>query len=180
MSATATPKLPAGSPSGVPKGVIDAIRAFLGDRITAAIDGQSVAAVRDSKFFRGMAGIGNNYNYGQYDNFEIRPIGDGVPIFAPPHPGALTGPPAPPDLFVPTPLDGSVRLTWSEVEGATGYKLRMGTTKGDYRTTIDAGALTSYKVWTLTNGQPYYFVVVAYNALGESKPSNEMSAVPGQ
>lgn len=153
---------------------------FHDDRIFAAIDGQTIADVRDSKYFRGMAGFGNNYNYGQYDKFEIRPLGDGVPVFAPPRPSTVTAPPAPPDLFVPTPLDSSVRLTWSEVEGATGYKLRMGTAKGDYRTTIDAGALTSYKVWTLTNGQPYYFVVVAYNAHGESKPSGEMSAVPGR
>ena len=80
--------------------------------------------------------------------------------------------------FGPVPLNQSVRLTWTPVEGATGYKVRIGTQKGEYRSTFDAGALTAYKVTTLTNETTYYFAVVAYNEHGESKPSNERASVP--
>ena len=43
---------------------------------------------------------------------------------------------------------------------------------------IDPGALTSYKITTLTNGTTYFFVVEGVNSAGKSKPSNSMSAVP--
>ena len=39
----------------------------------------------------------------------------------------------------------AVRLTWTPVERATGYKVRIGTQKGEYRSTFDAGVLTAYK-----------------------------------
>ena len=151
---------------------------FRGDLIAASIDGRKVAEIKDTKHTAGMAGIGNGFNLGQYDNVEIRPIA-GLALMAKPLAPAPSVPPKP-ELFVPTPLDQSVRLTWSTVDGATGYKVRMGNKKGEYRPAVDVGALTSYKVTTLTNGQTYYFVVSAYNSKGESQLSNEMSTTPEQ
>ena len=86
-----------------------------------------------------MAGIGNAWNYGQYDNFEIRPVARGVPVISTPELAPVTGPPAAPALFVPTPLNQSVRLSWSPVKGATSYRIRYGTQKGEYRSQVDAG-----------------------------------------
>jgi hypothetical protein len=71
-----------------------------------------------------------------------------------------------------------VRLSWSPIDAATAYKVRYGTEEGKYRSEADVGGLTSFKVTTLTNGTTYYFIVVASNNSGESKPSNVMSATP--
>ena len=54
---------------------------FQDDLITAAIDQQQAAAVKHKRFVRGLAGLGNGYNIGQYDNFEIAPL-TGVPLVA--------------------------------------------------------------------------------------------------
>jgi O-glycosyl hydrolase len=151
--------------------------AFHGDRVTARIAGREVANLQDTTYTHGMAGIGNNYNRGQYDNFEIRPVADSVPVFAPLSAGTQSVPGAP-ALLPPTPLNGGVLLAWSQVEGATGYKLHMGTEPGKYATTINAGPLHSYRAWTLTNGKMYYFAVSAYNPKGESKISNQVQAIP--
>jgi hypothetical protein len=71
-----------------------------------------------------------------------------------------------------------MRLSWSPVEGARGYQVRYGGTEGQYTTAIDAGPRGAFKVARLANGTAYFFVVVAYNDLGESKLSNVMRAVP--
>jgi len=151
---------------------------FQDDRIAALIDGKVAADVKDTRYSQGMAGLGNDYNYGQYDNFDIRPVAADVSVFAMRQPSTIESAPEPPQLLPPTPLNQGVLLAWSHVEGAKGYKLRVGTEKEKYASIINAGQLTSYRTWTLTNGQTYYFSVVAYNSKGESKPSNEVSAVP--
>ncbi len=76
------------------------------------------------------------------------------------------------------PLNGGMLLAWSQMEGATGYKLHMATEPGKHGTTIDAGPLHSYRAWTLTNGRTSYFAVSAYNSKGESKLSNQVQIVP--
>jgi hypothetical protein len=149
---------------------------FRDDLISAAIDGRMVAGIKDTKYAAGMAGIGNGFNIGQYDDFEVRPLA-GSTLVTRPLPPAQSAPPKP-ELFVPTPLDQSVRLTWTTVEGATGYRVWIGNRKGEYQPAVDVGALASYKVTTLTNGQIYYFVVSAYDSKGEGPISNEMSATP--
>ena len=152
--------------------------AFRDDRIEAIIDGSRVAKVKDTQYTHGMAGLGNGYNRGQYDNFEVRSLGGRLPVFAPEYPSTVMSIPGSPLLLPPTPLNQGVLLAWSRVDGATGYKLHIGSEKGKYHSTIDAGALTSYHAWTLTNGKTYYFVVDSYNDKGASKPSNEVSAMP--
>lgn len=87
-------------------------------------------------------------------------------------------PPSTPVLNTATPANGRVTLTWRAVTGATGYKVRYGTTSRTYTTTFNVGKLTSYSVTGLTNGKRYYFTVSAYNTTHESVNSNEQSALP--
>ena len=87
------------------------------------------------------------------------------------------GPPTAPTLFVPSPADQAVRLSWTPVEGATAYSIKFGTEAGQYLSRVEVGALTAYTITTLTNGKEYHFVVVASNNKGESKDSNAMNAV---
>lgn len=76
--------------------------------------------------------------------------------------------------------DGQVTVSWSAVTGATGYSVYYGTTAGVTTSTgIKIAVATSPQVVnSLTNATPYYFVVTAVNANGESSVSSEKSATP--
>jgi subtilase family serine protease/ribosomal protein S20 len=74
--------------------------------------------------------------------------------------------------------DAQVVLNWNSVPTATGYTVKYGTVQGNYSSTIEVGSATAYTVSGLTNGTTYYFVVVAKNALGSSRNSDELSATP--
>ncbi|HYE81763.1 MAG TPA: S-layer homology domain-containing protein [Clostridia bacterium] len=77
--------------------------------------------------------------------------------------------------------DRHVNITWSEVEGSTGYKIFSSTASGAYDDQPDAtvtDAVYSYNAAGLQNGTTYYFVVKATNAGGDSPNSNEISATP--
>ena len=80
-----------------------------------------------------------------------------------------------------------VTATWNEVSGASTYTLYYSAASlagvSDFTTRSDvtrvaniAGA--AYTVPYLANGSPYYFVVTAANAIGESAPSAQGSATP--
>jgi hypothetical protein len=153
---------------------------FDDSRIVAVIDGKKVGDVQDSTHTRGMAALGNAYNIGQYDNFEIRPLAPGAPVFAAERKVISTAAPSKSKLYAPTPLNQSVRLGWTKSEGAAGYKLVFGTEKGDYHSSLDVGAVNAYKVTALTNGITYYFAVVVYNSQGATQISNEVAVTPTQ
>ncbi len=71
-------------------------------------------------------------------------------------------------------------LTWDAVtdEGLSGYKVYYGTSSGNYDTTVDVGNETSYIISGLISGSTHYFVVTAYDDLGnESVYSNEVEYV---
>ena len=68
----------------------------------------------------------------------------------------------------------NVTLAW-DAEGAVGYRLHCGTASGNYTQIQDVGNVTTATVSNLTAGQIYFFCVTAYNAVGESLPSNEVS-----
>ena len=76
--------------------------------------------------------------------------------------------------------DRHVKISWSAVEGSTGYKIFSSSTSGyiglEFETV--SGAEYSYDVTGLTNGQTYYFVVKAISLGGDSGYSNEVSAMP--
>ena len=80
-----------------------------------------------------------------------------------------------------------VTATWDEVSGASTYTLYYSAASlagvSDFTTRSDvtrvaniAGA--AHTVPYLANGSPYYFVVMAANAIGESPPSAQASATP--
>ena len=84
-------------------------------------------------------------------------------------------------LAAPAMADTTFRLAWdpnSEPDVA-GYRLRYGTSAGNYGQSVDVGNVTDYDVRGLDAGTTYFFVVVAYDWAGNvSAPSNEVSGVP--
>ncbi|MGC2578176.1 MAG: DUF4082 domain-containing protein [Terrimicrobiaceae bacterium] len=69
----------------------------------------------------------------------------------------------------------SCTLAWDASSGATGYRLRYGTTSENLGQPIDVGNTTTRTVSNLNDATTYYFTVTAYNAAGESQPSNQVS-----
>jgi hypothetical protein len=95
---------------------------------------------------------------------------------------------APPDTAQPPPApgglaamagDGSVRLSWSAVAGASGYNLKRGAAAGGPFTAVaPAQTATTYLDKGLTNGTAYFYAVSATNAAGEGPSSAPVSATP--
>ena len=150
---------------------------FRNDTVTASIDGHGLAKVKDARYSHGMAGLGNGWNVGQYDNFTVEKVRD-APLFTKEKFAPATKAPDAPQLYVPTPLSQSVRLSWSDVPEAMGYRVKFGTSKDTLTKSIDMGKLQAYRVTTLTNGTKYFFAVVAYNEKGESAASGVQEATP--
>lgn len=79
--------------------------------------------------------------------------------------------------------DREVTLGWNAntESNLAGYRLLYGTTPGTYSGSVDAGTATTATATGLNSGTVYYFVVVAYNSVGQtSTPSAEVSyTVPG-
>jgi hypothetical protein len=71
----------------------------------------------------------------------------------------------------------AVMLAWDASPGAQGYALHYGESPGLYHTSLDTGPATQASVSGLTPGQTYYFAATAYNGVGESDFSNEVSSV---
>lgn len=76
--------------------------------------------------------------------------------------------------------DGQLSLSWNAVSGATSYNLYYGTAPGVTTSspTKVVSATNPQVVSSLIDGTPYYFVVTAVNANGESIVSSEISATP--
>jgi fibronectin type 3 domain-containing protein len=84
-----------------------------------------------------------------------------------------------PQNLVATAGDGQVTLTWSAVQGATGYNLYWGTQAGVSKASTRISSVTSGYVHTgRTNGTACYYAVTAQNAGGESPVSLEAQATP--
>ena len=73
-------------------------------------------------------------------------------------------------------LGNSINVSWNAVSGATGYKVKYGTSSGIYTNSVDVGNVTNSTITGLSSGIKYYFAVTSYNASGESTPSFEQSA----
>jgi hypothetical protein len=80
-------------------------------------------------------------------------------------------------LFATPGFPATVIVSWdanSEMDLA-GYKLYYGEVSGVYTSTIDVGNVTEFEVSGLEVGETYYFVVTAYDLVGnESDPSDEV------
>jgi hypothetical protein len=77
--------------------------------------------------------------------------------------------------------DKAVELEWSGVSGATFYNIYWSTTSPVTKENALGKVKQNGIAWTvpsLENGTPYYFVVTAVNASGDSPFSKEMSATP--
>jgi len=93
----------------------------------------------------------------------------------------LTAPaPAFPTALAATPGNAQVALTWVAASGATSYNVKYSTTSGGPWTVIAgiASGVLNYTVSALTNDTPYYFVVTAQTASGESAASNQARSMP--
>jgi hypothetical protein len=98
-------------------------------------------------------------------------------------PAAITAPGAP---TLNTAAAGSalVALAWSAPtnnggSAITGYDVYVGTVAGSELTSTPVSVTgTSTTVSGLTNGTPYFFEVEAVNTIGNSAPSNQLSATP--
>jgi hypothetical protein len=91
--------------------------------------------------------------------------------------------PTPVPTPTPTPVP-KITLAWNAVPNTNdpgtnpvGYHVHTGFSSGGENQSIDVGNVTQY-VYTGTSGDLYYFTVTAYNqALIDSLPSNEVSAI---
>jgi fibronectin type 3 domain-containing protein len=93
-------------------------------------------------------------------------------------PTAPVTPPAAPTGLQAIAGNAQISLTWMASTGATSYHVKRSTTNGGPYTQVAAPAMTSDTDSGLTNGTPYYYVVSALNAAGESSNSSQASATP--
>jgi fibronectin type 3 domain-containing protein len=91
-----------------------------------------------------------------------------------------TPPPGKPGDITLSPNITQVKVQWAApATGATSYNVYYSTSAGLPLVNGINVVGTEYTVTGLNDGTPYYFVVTAVNAYGESGPSAEKSATPG-
>lgn len=92
----------------------------------------------------------------------------------------VSGPVLPPEDVVLTDVSGtSLTFSWSAVEGALGYTVRLdNVSTGEYY--WEQITATSYTFEGLTTGAEYLFKVRVRTAAGESDYTEEFKAVPGE
>src|SRR5207253_10078438 len=69
------------------------------------------------------------------------------------------------------PGDTHVVVNWNAVTGATSYIVKRSTTSGSGYVSVGTPATNTFDDTGLTNFTPYYYVVIAVNASGQSTQS---------
>lgn len=87
-------------------------------------------------------------------------------------------PPAAPTGLQAAAGNAQVVLSWTASAGAASYHVKRGATSGGPYTQVGTPTASPYTDGSLTNGTPYYYVVSAVNAGGESPNSAEVTATP--
>jgi len=87
--------------------------------------------------------------------------------------------PAAPTNLAATAGNAQVALSWTAASGATSYNVKRSLTNGGPYANVQTGvAGTTFTNTGLVNGTPYYYVVTALNASGESPVSLQASGTP--
>ncbi len=91
--------------------------------------------------------------------------------------------PTSPKSLVATAGNAQVILTWSPPANSGGvpinnYSVYRGISPSGEVLLVNISPVLTYTDIGLTNGQTYYYIVTAWNSVGESAPSNEASATP--
>ena len=87
-------------------------------------------------------------------------------------PAVLLAPPAP--TVAATVSGMQAVLNWPAVSGATGYKIKRSTVSGGSYVVLATNLTTTYTNTIPSKGTPYYFVVSAFNAQGDSTNSAQV------
>lgn len=86
--------------------------------------------------------------------------------------------PAKPTINFITADDGRITLHWESVPYANGYKVKYGTSTGNYASTVDAKNVSGYVIRWIENDVPLFITISAYNGSGESANADEVVATP--
>lgn len=89
-----------------------------------------------------------------------------------------TGVPATPTGLAATAGDAQATLSWTAAAGASSYNVKRATANGGPYTLVATNLTTTYTNTGLSNGSVYYYVVSAFNIVGESGNSVQVSARP--
>ena len=124
--------------------------------------------------YLGKSQYADPYLNGRFDEFVIhdRALAD-AEIAALANPGT----PRAPDGFTAVAGDGEVHLSWSAVDGATGYNVYRSTGNG-YVLIATGLTDTAFTDASAVNGTAYNYVVAATNGAGESAFSSTLPATP--
>jgi len=110
------------------------------------------------------SGTAYYYKVSSYNNY-----GDS-PLSSPPAPATTI--PGAPDIKVESYPPNGLKVSWSSVYGATGYRVKRSRSAGGPYEPVKDTTSTSYIDIGLLSGTAYYYVVSSYNGSGESYPSS--------
>ena len=135
--------------------------------------------------FQGMfldgPGLTAGWNY-HYIVRAVNALGEGPGVYSAAVP---VDNPSPPQNLTVTMSDSRISLFWDKPAYIGDLNLyyyriyRGSSSSGETLLTTLAGNVLTYIDTAVSNGQSYYYKVGAVNRLGESKPSNEVTGVPG-
>ncbi|WP_128895908.1 fibronectin type III domain-containing protein [Longirhabdus pacifica] len=88
--------------------------------------------------------------------------------------------PQPPSGVYASAGQTNIYISWDAVDNADGYKVKRSTISGGPYTTVSESVYNfnrSYRDYDVAYNQPYYYVITAYNEVGESSVSQEVYGV---